>query len=96
MSAEWYYLGLQLSVKPGMLDSIRAEFSGPKHQLREMLKAWLTTGDNPSWKTLTAALSSPMVGASHLAAVLVAKYNLVERTEGTFDYIDIIDGYHLS
>ena len=81
MSADWYDLGLQLKLSIGTLKSIRAEFSAPKHQLRETLNAWLTTGDNPSWKTLTDALRSRMVGASQLAAALEIKYCPVERTE---------------
>ena len=86
ISAEWYNLGLLLKVKPGTLDSIRAEFSSPKNQLREMVKAWLTTGDNPSWKTLRDALRSPVVGGSHLANVLEAKYCPVQRTEPDIGY----------
>ena len=78
MSAGWYDLGLQLKVSIGTLNSIRAE---SKHQLREMLNAWLTTGDNPSWKTLTDSLRSGMVGASQLAATLETKYCSVERTD---------------
>ena len=81
MSADWYDLGLQLKVSIGTLKSIRAEFSAPKHHLREMLNAWLTTGDNPNWKTLTDALRSRMVGASQLAATLETKYCPVEGTE---------------
>jgi len=74
VSAEWYDLGLQLKVKPGKLDSIQAEFSVPKHRLREMLKVWLTSDDNPSWTTLTGALRSRTVGASQLAGDLETKY----------------------
>ena len=81
MSTEWYDLGLQLKVRVGTLDNIRADFTTAKHQLREMLKAWLTTGDNPSWKTLTDALRRPVVGASQLAAALETKYCPVERSE---------------
>ena len=81
MSAEWYDLGLQLKVRTGRLDGIRAEFIAPKHQLREMFKAWLTTDNNPNWKTLTDALRSRMVGASRLAAALETKYCPVEGTE---------------
>ena len=81
LSADWYNLGLQLKVRIGTLESIQADFSAPKYQLQEMLKSWLTTGDNPSWKTLTAALRSRMVGASQLAAVIETKHCPVERTE---------------
>ena len=78
MSAELYDLGLQLKVRTGTLYSIRAEFSAPKHQLREMLNAWLSTGDDRSWKTLIVALRSRMVGASQLADVLEKKYCLID------------------
>ena len=81
VSADWYDLGLQLKLSIGTLKSIRAEFSAPKHQLREMLNAWLTTGDNPSWKTLIDALRSRMVGANQLATSLETKYCPVEGTE---------------
>jgi len=81
VSADWYDLGLQLKVSIGTLDNIWASFTAAKHQLREMLKVWLTTGDNPSWKTLIDALRSRMVGASQLAAALETKYCPVERTE---------------
>ena len=81
VSADWYDLGLQLRVGIGTLKSIRTEFNAPKHQLREMLNAWLTTGDNPCWKTLIDALRSKMVGAGQLAAALETKYCPVERTD---------------
>ena len=81
VSADWYDLGLQLKVRIGTLKSIRTEFSAPKHQLREMLNAWLTTGDNPCWKTLIDALRSKMVGANQLADTLETKYSPVEGTE---------------
>ena len=76
--AKWYHLGLQLKVRIGALDSIREQFTGPRDQLLEMLKTWLTTTDNPSWKTLTDALRSRSVGESQLADHLETKYCLVE------------------
>ena len=81
IAAHWYNLGLKLKVRTGRLNCIRAEFISPEDQLREMLNAWLTTGDNPSWKTLIDALRSRMVGASQLAAALETKYCPVERAE---------------
>ena len=80
-SAQWYHLGLQLKVRIGTLDSIQAQFSDPKRQLLEMLKTWLTTSDNTSWKTLTDALRSRSVGASQLASVLEREHCVVEETE---------------
>ena len=81
VSAQWYHLGLQLKVRTGTLDRIRTQFHDPRDQLLEMLKTWLTTSDNTSWKTLTDALRSRSVGASQLASVLETKYCLVEGTE---------------
>ena len=89
VSVQWYHLGIQLKVRTGTLDSIQAQFPDPKRQLLEMLKTWLTTSDNTSWKTLTDALRSRSVGASQLASVLETKYYLMEGTEvdnGTSTY----------
>ena len=80
MSAQWYPLGLQLKVRIGTLDSIQVQFSDPKRQLLEMLKTWLTTSDNTSWKTLTDVLRSRSVGASQLASVLERKHCVMEET----------------
>ena len=81
VSAQWYLLGVQLKVKNGTLESIQAQFPDPKRQLLEMLKVWLMTSDNTSWKTLTDALRSRSVGAPHLAGRLETKYCLVGKTE---------------
>ena len=81
VSAQWYHLGLQLKVRTSTLDRIRTQFTDPRDQLLEMLKTWLTTSDNTSWKTLTDALRSRSVGASQLASVLETKYTLAEETE---------------
>ena len=85
--SHWYNLGLQLKLRMGTLDRIAAQFSDPKHQLLEMLKTWLTTSDNPSWRTLTDALRSRSVGATQLAGDLETKYCPWEGTDvdiGTF------------
>ena len=81
VSAQWYHLGVQLKVRIGTLDSIQAQFHDPKRQLLEVLKIWLTTSDDTSWKTLAVALRSRSVAASQLASVLETKYCLVEETE---------------
>ena len=70
----WYPLGLQLKVSTKMLDRIREQFPDPKDQLPEMLKAWLTTGDNASWKTVAVALKSQSVGGYLIADYLESKY----------------------
>ena len=89
VSAHWYPLGLQLKVRISTLDGIRIQFQNPRDQLLEMLKSWLTTSDNTSWRALTDALRSRSVGASQLASVLETKYCLVKGTEvdsGTSTY----------
>ena len=78
MHTKWYALGALLKVSTRTLDGIVLNFSDPTCQLQEMLMSWLTTNDNPSWKTVTDALRS--VGASLLADFLEAKYCLMEDT----------------
>ena len=80
VAAQWYPLGLQLKVKTGTLDSIRTQFQSPRDQLLEMLKTWLNSGDNTSWRTLTEALRSQSVGRRQLADVLKTEHCLEERT----------------
>ena len=70
---QWYPLGLQLKVSTEMLDRIRAQFSGSRDQLLEMLKTWLTS-DSTSWKTLTDALKSRSVSGYQIADYLESKY----------------------
>ena len=77
---QWYYLGLQLKVRPETLDTIKAQSSDFTHLLLEVLKVWLTTNDNASWKTLTDALRSRSVRDPSLADHLESKYK-VEKTE---------------
>ena len=71
---QWYSLGLQLRLRTETLDKIKSgrQFTDPRDKLVEMLKAWLTAADNPSWKTLTVAVRS--VGACQLADDLESKY----------------------
>ena len=80
VSAQWFHLGLQLKVRTGTLDRIRTQFTDPRDQLVEMLKTWLNSSDNISWKTLTDALRSQSVGKGQLADVLEKKYCSVEET----------------
>ena len=81
VDTQWYYLGLQLKVRPETLDKIREALLYSRDKLLELLKAWLTDSDNTSWKTLIDALKSRSVGKSQLAADLQKKYCLVEETE---------------
>ena len=68
----WHSLGRHLKVRSKTLDSISQRFSDHTLNLLEVLKVWLTTAVNPSWKTLTDALRN--VHASQLADDLDTKY----------------------
>ena len=79
MNAWWYNLGEALKVRNETLETIRTSpFSDTIDYLLEMLKAWLTTSDNTSWKTLADALRSQSVGESRLAGGLERKYYLTK------------------
>ena len=76
---DWYHLGLLLRVSIGALKRIQEPpFYSFTSKLMEMLKTWLTTADNTSWKTLIDALRCQSVGASQLANYLETKYCQVE------------------
>ena len=74
MRKQWYPLGLQLKVSVGALEAIREQFSHSRDRLLEMLKTWLTTSDNTSWKAITDALKSRSVNESGKADYLESKY----------------------
>lgn len=57
--AKWYNLGLQLRIDVGTLDSFKAPYGDPGDQLREVMRTWLTTSDNPTWGAMAEALSEP-------------------------------------
>ena len=79
----WYKLGLQLKVKAETLDRIQfpsqghVQYHDPRDELLEMLRVWLTTSDNTSWKALTNALLR--VGKIQLAGSLERKYCLTKE-----------------
>ena len=83
VSAQWYFLGLQLKVRSGELDRIETQFKNPKRCLLEVLKAWLCTDKNPSWKTLMNALRSRTVDTSWLADYLKTKLEETEVNSST-------------
>ena len=79
MQTQWDNLGLQLKVRPETLKSMRYQsFHNYIDRLLEVLKTWLTTSDNTSWKVLADALKSQQVGANRLAGDLERKYCLTK------------------
>ena len=75
--SQWYDLGLYLGIQT--VKRIRVQFPDSRDRLLEVLKTWLTTSDNTSWKTLTDALRSPKVRANGLAGDLEGKYCLTKE-----------------
>jgi len=77
LDAQWVdYLGVQLGVETRTLQRIAFVPHDSRDWLLEVLKTWLTTSDNTSWKTLTYALMS--MGANQLAGGLERKYCLTK------------------
>jgi len=72
--AKWCNLGIQLQVDMDTLDCLRAQFSDPGDQLREVLRAWVMTSDSPTWGTLAEALRSSVIGENQLAREVQQKY----------------------
>ena len=72
--AKWYNLGIQLRVVVGTLDCFKVQYGDPGDQLREVLRMWLTSSDNPTWMALTEALKSPVIEETKLARELQKKY----------------------
>ena len=69
--AKWYYIGLELGISVGTLDSIEATNQNPDRCFTTMIKAWLRSGrPKPSWAAVANALKSPMVGYEQLAEQL--------------------------
>ena len=77
---EWDELGLRLRLGHETLVAIiQQHASDPINRLLEMLKTWLTTSDNTSWKALTDVLRSRRVRANRLAGGLERKYCLTKE-----------------
>ncbi len=68
----WYNMGLELGLKPDVLDAIKFRCSGDEC-FRETLKDYLKM-TTPSWMALVEALRSPTVGQSQLAEKVEQKY----------------------
>lgn len=77
VSKKWYDIGLQLNLRPGVLDAIESDhyFDSVNTCLRKMLHQWLkTTIPPPTWEVLASALERRTVGELQLAQQLREKY----------------------
>jgi len=61
-------------VDVGTLDCFKAQYSDPGDQLREVLKTWLTSSKNPTWRAVIDALKSHVIEEAQLARELQQKY----------------------
>ena len=75
VSEKWFYIGLCLKLKPGILNGIKANQSNILDRMCEMLQEWLKNSTSPpTWKALVAALRSKKVGENQLANELEQKH----------------------
>ena len=72
---KWKFLGLALGLKKPKLDGIKSnDYDDCK---MEMIEKWLNKVDpdcNPSWRSLVAALKSPLVQHNRIAEAIERKY----------------------
>ena len=74
---KWYSIGVELEIRTGELDTIRATYSDPGECLTEMLKIWLKSiNPLPTWKALKDALAAKPVDEEALAEQSKALWGL--------------------
>ena len=65
---KWYEIGLELNIDKKSLDQFKANHNGSvKECFYEIIRVWLTSNQQKSWKTLVRALRSSKVGLVHEA-----------------------------
>ena len=65
---KWYDIGIELGLKVGELDNIKASYSDHGECLTEMIKLWLkSTVPLPTWKVLGVTLKTAPVGEVEIA-----------------------------
>ena len=75
ITPKWYYIGLQLGLKPNTdLDPIRSQNSDPLQCTCNVVKQWLKISPHPTCKDLVDALSSSLVCEEYRANRLRLKY----------------------
>jgi len=73
---KWFNIGAQLGVGVGILDSVKVQYFDQQYgdQLREVLKVWLKTSENPTWGVIVKTVKSHVIGEGQLAMELQQKY----------------------
>ena len=83
VSAKWYDIGLELGLRPGVLENIRYQNTDAPTCLREMSLHWLKKVEPPpTWEGLACALENCTVGEPRLAEQLRTKYRKTEGAAG--------------
>ena len=75
LTAKWFNLGLALGLSSDALSQI--EYNYPRDSFRcltEVIKAWLRSNPQSSWRELASALRSPLVGGFELATEIAKKH----------------------
>ena len=65
---KWFNIGAQLGVGVGILDSVKVQYFDQQYgdQLREVLKVWLKTSENPTWGVIVKTVKTHAKKASLL------------------------------
>ena len=70
----WYFLGVQLDIKPSDLRQIKNDCNGDAAQCKtEVLDFWLRNDQNPTWSKLAQAVED-MGGYGNVVQTLRANY----------------------
>ena len=70
----WFYLGLALHIKPGILEGIKSKESCNTDRLCEMLTHWLRSSSSRTWRDICKGLRSDTVKQDVLANKIKEKY----------------------
>lgn len=72
-----YSLSIQLKLDVGILDSYKVQYDDPGDQFGEIIRAWLTTSEIPTWGAVVETLDVLM------ANVLTLWNYTIERCDNT-------------
>ncbi len=78
----WFYLGLALHIKPGLLEGVKSKESCSTDRLCEMLAHWLRSSPYRTWSNICNGLRSETVKQDVLADTIEEKYKGKKTFEG--------------
>ena len=75
LTAKWFNLGLSLGLSSEALDQIESNYPRDSSRcLTEVIKTWLRSCPESSWRGLASALSSPSVSEFKLATKIAKEH----------------------